>query len=244
MRQKTAAEALVEEYRPFVQRIAQRLKRRVGHYAEMDDLMQAGMEGLIEATPRYNPESGASFTTFVSKRIRGAMYDMLRKDDWAPRPVSLAARDIADGIRKVELREQRPAREAEVANHMGITLAKYREMVQETTAHHVFSMEEAQEAADIAACPRPNPEDEAEAAQFNTRLRVAIATLPERQRRVIEWTREGMSLLEAGKILGVTESRACQLRTQGMEALRAAVHEGSFLMPAALICLKENCLPR
>ena len=219
MRQ-TTAEALVENYRPLVRRIAQHLKRRVSHRAEMNNLMQAGMEGLIESAPRYKPESGASFDTFAGYRIRGAMYDSLREHNWAPRSVTRNGRAIAEAISAVELREQRPARESEIAAHMGLTLNEYRERLLESSTQHVFSLDEAP-AVNNAACQRPTLEEEVAAEQFDTRLRAAIAALPERERRVIEWTHEGMTLSEAGRILGVKESRACQLRTQGVARLRA-----------------------
>lgn len=216
MRQ-TTAEVLVEEYRPLVRRIAQRLKRRVQHRAEIDDLMQAGMEGLIQAAPRYTPESGASFSTFAGYRIRGAMVDALRDDDWAPRSIAGAARAIAKAIAAIELREQRPARESEVAAHMGLQLNEYRELLLESSAHHIFTIEEMPCAMDAQA-----PRDRIEEEDAEEKVRSALASLPERERYVIEQTYLGdLTLLEVGDALGVTESRVCQIRTQGIARLRA-----------------------
>lgn len=216
MRQ-TTAEALVEEYRPLVRRIAHCLKRGVKHRAEIDDLMQAGMEGLLTAAPRYSPESGASFATFAGYRIRGAMYDALRDDDWAPRSVARGGREIAEAIHAVELREQRPARESEVAAHMGLALNEYRERLLESSVHHVFSIEEMPSAMDAQAPSDGIDEEEAE-----EKIRAALASLPERERYIIEQTYLGdATLLEVGNALGLTESRVCQLRTQGVARLRA-----------------------
>lgn len=220
MRQTTAEAALVEEYRPLVRRIALSLKRRVQHRAEIDDLMQAGMEGLLAAAPRYTPESGASLETFVGHRIRGAMYDALRATDWAPRSVARGGRAIAEAIHAVELREQRPARESEIAAHMGLALHEYRERLLETSTHHVFSIEETP-AAFEAHAPQ-SLHDTIEEEDTEEKVRAALASLPERERYVIEQTYLGdATLLEVGNALGVTESRVCQLRTQGVARLRA-----------------------
>ncbi len=220
--QQASNEALAIQYRPFVRRLAQHVKHRLHHHrVELDDLEQAGLVGLIENAPRYEAKHGASFETFIGHRIRGAMIDSLRKGDWTPRPVHRAARDIARAIHDIEVAAQRPAREAEIAERLGLSLDGYRAVLHDTETRHILSIDEAPNAADTESLS-PRPEHEAERERFDSDLREAIAALPERERLVIEWTFvDGMTLLEAGKVLGVGEARACQLRNQAVLRLRA-----------------------
>ncbi len=139
MRQESN-EALVMEYRPLVRLLAQHLKRKMPR-ADRDDLEQAGMVGLIQAASRYRAEDGATFKTFIGHRIREAMLDSVRQGDWAPRSVTRAARDIAKAIRAIEEQEQRPAREVEIAERLGLSVEAYRRLLTETASRHVFSFE-------------------------------------------------------------------------------------------------------
>lgn len=221
MRQTTAEAALVEEFRPLVRRIAHSIKRRVSR-VEIDDLVQAGLEGLIKAAPRFKPEFGASLATFVGHRIRGAMVDSLRETDWAPRSVSRAGRSITKAIRVVEVREQRPARETEIAAEMDLTLEDYRALLYDATCHHVFNLESTPAAYETTALDHHIDDDDVQ-----EKIRAALALIPERERYIIEATYLGdATLLECAGELGITESRVCQLRSQGVARLRALLVEG------------------
>lgn len=226
MRQKTN-EALVEKYRPLVRRIARHMKQRLRHHRiELDDLEQAGIEGLIEAAPRFNGTDGASFETYVGHRVRGAMFDSLRKGDWAPRSVHRAGRDISKAMRAIEVAEQRPARECEIAERMGLSPTAYRRMLYDTSVQHTFSGDEYQDqihgVTEGLTSSSPQPDEALEREGFHDALHQALAELPERERLVIElMVNDDLNLREAGEVLGVTESRACQLYGQAVLRLRA-----------------------
>ena len=212
----------------MVRRLAHHVKRRLGYHPgiEIEDLEQAGMAGLIEAAPRFNGAGGAGFETFIGHRVRGAMLDSLREGDWTPRSVHRAAREIAVTIRAIEIVEQRPARESEIAERMGLSLASYRQILADTTCQHVFSSAEHEEqihdATDGLTQSPPPPDKALEMEGFHDALHQAMAALPERERIIIEKTYfNDMTLLEVGAELGITESRVCQLRTQAIARLRA-----------------------
>lgn len=115
---------------------------------DRDDLERAGMVGLIEAASRFRAADGATFKTFIGHRVRGAMLDSLREGDWAPRWVARAGREIAQAIRAIEVAEQRPAREVEIAERLGLSLDDYRRVLNDTQMHHIFSIDEAPNAID------------------------------------------------------------------------------------------------
>jgi len=225
MRQRSN-EALVEEYRPLVRRTARYLKHRLPRSVEIADLEQAGMAGLIEAAPRFNGTDGASFETFIGYRVRGAMLDSLREGDWVPRSVARASRELAQAIRAIEVAEQRPARESEIASLMGLTPTAYRKMLLDVSVQHVFSSEDHAEhihgvTEGLTQNPLP-PDEVVEMEGFLGRLHKAIAKLPERERMIIERTYfDGATLEEVAVELGISESRVCQLRTQAVARLRA-----------------------
>lgn len=219
-------DALVRQYRPLVRRIARRMRRRLGHHrVELEDLEQAGMLGLLDAAPKFNALSGASFETYAGYRIRGAMVDSLRDGDWAPRSVPRAARDLAQAIHTVEVTTQRPARESEIADLLGLSLAEYRRTLLDVSTHHVFSSEEHEEQTHSVTeglTSRPPQPDESLASEgFHSAVHKALAELPERERYIFESTFfGGRTLRGVGDELGITESRACQLRTQAVARLR------------------------
>ena len=218
-------EALVMQYRPFVRKLARRMKKRLTHTVDTDNLEQAGMIGLIESAARFRGDKGASFETFVGHRIKGAMLDAVRESDWAPRSVSRAGREITKAIHDIELKEQRPARETEIADRLGISLDDYHARLVDMATHHIFSFDEAP-AGMTAACPSPRPEHVVERERLDLALREAMTSLPEREAMIIERTFfAGATLIEIGTELGITESRVCQLRTQATARLRAKLKD-------------------
>lgn len=215
-------DALVQQYRPLVRWVARGLKRRMPR-AALEDLEQAGFMGLIEAAPRYRAENGASFETYIGWRIRGSMVDSLREGDWTPRSVAKATREIAQAIREIEVAEQRPAREIEIAERLRLSLADYRKVLGDVRGCYVLNLDEAPGAMDIPSCSQP------EEAAFKAKLGAAIAALPERERLIVERTFfDGAMLVEIGSELGVTESRTCQLRGQAVSRLRATLEGGGL----------------
>lgn len=222
-------DAVVVEHASLVKRIAYHLKARLPDSVQVDDLIQAGMIGLIEASRKYDASQGARFETYAGIRIRGSMLDELRKNDWAPKSVHRKARELSAAIKLIEGRTGRDARDQEVADELGIELDEYYRILQEGNAC-IVSMEQygidKEEFLPGMVDHHSNPELQFYESRFREGLKNAIAGLPERERIVISLYYESeMNLREIGSIIGVTESRVSQLLNQAHARLSARLSE-------------------
>lgn len=224
--QEMDADTLVNRHAPLVKRIAYHLMNRLPPNVQADDLIQAGMIGLLEASRNYDPSQGASFETYAGIRIRGAMLDEIRRSDWTPRSVHRKARMVADAMRSIENEQGRDARDVEVAEVLDMNLVQYHRILQDAAGCRIFSIEELQAVGEL-----PIGGDDGQASglfagmqkdAFKKALAEAIAGLPERERLVIAlYYDEEMNLREIGQVLGVSESRVCQIHSQATLRLRA-----------------------
>ena len=223
-------QALVDEYAPLVKRIAYHLMTRLPPTVQVDDLIQSGMIGLIEASRNYDPSQGASFETYAGIRIRGAMLDEIRKGDWAPRSLHRKVRAITKAVSDIEARHSRDARDAEVAKEVGMSLDEYYSTLQDATGYRVFSFEDlpageegmTESLTQKIAEPFENVQDQL----FREALAEGIAGLPERERLVMSlYYKEELNLRETGEVLGVSESRVCQIHSQALIRLKARMAE-------------------
>ncbi|MEO7773678.1 MAG: RNA polymerase sigma factor FliA [Steroidobacteraceae bacterium] len=221
LREGRDAEGLVVRHAELVKRIAYHLAGRLPASVEVDDLIQAGMLGLLEAASNFASDRGASFETYAGIRIRGAMIDALRKLDWAPRSVHRKAREAAAAMRQIEAEHGREARDVEIAEKMGVSLDEYHRVVQDAAACQLASFDEApdlKQAADLNA----DPAREAQDGDFRNALAEAIGELPERERLVMSmYYDDELNLKEIGAVLSVSESRVCQLHGQALVRLKA-----------------------
>lgn len=225
-----SANEFVENYTKLVKRIAYHLAQRLPSHILVDDLIQAGMIGLLEAREKYLTNKGASFETFASIRVRGAMLDELRKGDWAPRSVYKAARGIAEAVRQLENETGHDAKDIEVAEYMGITLDEYHRMLMDATNVHVNGYEESGVSEDTMSqglfSKLWSPQQSLSHSHFKQDLAKQITQLPERERLVISlYYEDELTLREIGEVLGVTESRACQLHSQAVIRLKARLQD-------------------
>lgn len=221
--------AAVKHYAPLVRRLAAQMMARLPSNVEMDDLVQAGMIGLMDALGRFEAGHGAQFETFATQRIRGAMIDELRGGDWMPRSVRRNQRSIDTAIHSVEQRLGRPASENEVAAEMGLSLGDYQQLLGDAHGAQLVYLDELggadsedsfldRHAGDTEADPLNVLGD----VRFKGALVKAIEGLPEREKQVMGMYYEhDMNLKEIGAVLGVTESRVCQLHSQAVSRLRA-----------------------
>ncbi|HLA75251.1 MAG TPA: RNA polymerase sigma factor FliA [Gammaproteobacteria bacterium] len=226
MAQPGAQDELITRHAPLVKRIAYHLMSRLPSSVQVDDLIQAGMIGLLEASRNYDAAQGASFETYASIRIRGAMLDEVRKNDWAPRSVHRKARAVAQAVREVEHKVGRDARDHEVAEMLGMPLDEYHRLLQDANGHRIFSFEELGAGEDTVGDDFPdhklNPFEGIQNADFQRCLAEAIENLPERERLVISlYYDEELNLREIGEVLGVSESRVSQLHGQALLRLQA-----------------------
>jgi RNA polymerase sigma factor for flagellar operon FliA len=214
-------EALVLRHAELVKRIAYHLAGRLPASVEVDDLIQAGMLGLLEAASNYSQGRGASFETYAGIRIRGAMLDGLRKLDWAPRSVHRKARAVANAIREIEAEIGREARDTDVASKMGVSLDEYHKIVEDAAGCQISSLT-TEEGEINAADPEADPFRDVIDERFRAALTEAIEGLPERERMVMSmYYDDELNLKEIGAVLKVSESRICQIHGQALSRLQA-----------------------
>ena len=222
----------VEQYAALVKRIAYHLMSRLPPTVQVDDLIQSGMIGLLEAARNYDSTQGASFETYAGIRIRGSMLDEIRKGDWAPRSLHRKVREITSAVSQLEAEHGRDARDAEVAERVGVSLDEYYHTLQDASGYRVFSFEDLQtkeEGMSQGLSARiPEPHEEVEEDHFKAALAREIAGLPERERLVMSlYYKEELNLRETGEVLGVSESRVCQIHSQALIRLKTRMEEWS-----------------
>ncbi len=222
------SDELITRYVPLVKRIANHLMTRLPPSVQVDDLIQAGMIGLLEAARNYDAGQGASFETYAGIRIRGAMLDEIRKGDWAPRSVHRKARKVAEAVRVIENNTGRDARDQEVAERLGVTLDEYYHTLQDASGCRLLSFEEMGVDDDSIMISSdfsdhtPTPLDGLQKEDFKRCLAEAIAGLPERERLVLAlYNDEELKLREIGAVIGVSESRVSQIHGQALIRLQA-----------------------
>ena len=221
---------LVNQHAGLVKRIAYHLMNRLPPNVQADDLIQAGMLGLLEASRNYDPTQGASFETYAGIRIRGSMLDEIRRSDWTPRSVHRKARMVADAMREIENNEGRDARDVEVAKLLGMSLEEYHQILQDSTGCRIFSLDEltavGEGLPDLGEKMSDGPLEGLQKDAFKQALSDAIAGLPERERLVVAmYYDDEMNLREIGHVLGVSESRVCQIHSQATLRLRSRLTE-------------------
>jgi len=219
-------EAFIREHAPLVKRIAHHLLARLPSIIQAEDLIQAGMMGLIEATRNFDEQKGAAFVTYAGIRIRGAMLDEIRKGDWAPRSVHKNSRRVAQAIKEIENTTGRNARDTEIAKTLGIELQEYHQMLQDSNSTRIFAFEDLgvnEEVLDSSSVnPLSSPLERLQKEDFRKRLATEISRLPEREKMVLAlYYDEELNLREVGEVLGVSESRISQIHSQAMLRLKS-----------------------
>lgn len=219
-------DSFLKRHAPLVKRIAYHLAGRLPASVMVDDLIQAGMVGLLEASRLYDPKQGASFETYASIRVRGAMLDELRRNDWAPKSVHKKARDLMAAMREIENQTGRDAKDEEIAAHLGISLDEYFKILQDSSVSRVFSLDDL--GVDDGAIEEglsDKTQGPLEILQAEDKQRIvaqAIERLPQREKLVIVlYYQTELNLREIGAVLDVSESRVSQLMTQAMVRLKA-----------------------
>ena len=217
----------VEAYAPLVKRIAQHLIARLPDSVQFDDLLQAGMLGLMEAVGKYDASKGASFETYAGIRIRGAMLDEMRRGDWAPRSVHRNSRRVLSAIKAIEHEKGATASDRDVAQALEISLDEYHDMVRDVASCKLFSYEEILDADDTSALPKSGSSMEpVERGQLLDSISSAIRSLTDREQLVMSlYYEEELNLKEIGAVLNVSESRVSQILSQAVVRIRSRMHE-------------------
>jgi len=218
-------QAFLEQYSVLVKRIAHHLIGRLPPNVLIDDLIQAGMIGLLEAQKNYDGSKGASFETYAGIRIRGAMLDDIRRGDWVPRSVHRHNREISQAISELEGKLNRDPTDAEVAKHLDMSLSQYHTVLSDINCSRIVGIEDLG-VSDDAISPLGDDEDNSPFQgvadeSFRKALVESIKSLPEREALVLSlYYDEELNLKEIGEVIGVSESRVSQILSQSMQRLR------------------------
>ena len=223
-------EECLKEYAPLVKRIAHHMMLKLPGSVEVDDLIQAGMMGLLDAASRYDELRGAMFETYAAQRIRGAMLDELRGADWLPRSLRRDMRRIETAISRLQQKLGKAPSETEIAKELGVALPEYQQMLQEGRGAQLLYYEDFHGEGDDDFFERfefscdSNPLELLQDGRFRAALVEAIERLPERERQMMGMHYEqDMNLREIGEVMGVSESRVCQLHSQAVARLRTSM---------------------
>ena len=228
-------DALIKQYVPLVQRLAHHMIAKLPPNVEIDDLIQVGMIGLADAMSRYEASQGVQFETFATQRIRGAMLDELRDGDWMSRGSRKSQKEIEKAVNRLEHRLGRSPVESEIASELDMKLADYQSLLGRVRGTQLVYLEDMggshgdgdegegfQERNGSVADPEADPLNVLKDQRLRAALVTAIDTLPERERFIMGmYYEQDMNLKEIAAVLGVTESRVCQLHSQSIARLRS-----------------------
>ena len=216
------------QHAPLVKKIALHLLAKLPGSVQLDDLTQVGLLGLLSASKTFNPAKGAKFETWAGTRIRGAMLDEVRGSDWTPRSTAKQLREVAAAIRTLQEAHQRPPKDREIAEKLGLSIEKYHQISQEMATAKLLSATEISEleGSDFSEVRSAElqPEEIVHEHDLNDILIQAINALPEKEKRVMSlYYDEEMNLKEIGAVFDVSESRISQIHGQAVARLRATI---------------------
>ena len=219
--------ARIKNYAPLVRRMAHHLAARLPSSVQIDDIIQAGMIGLMDAAARFEESQGNQFETYATQRIRGAMLDELRSNDWLPRSTRKSLRRIESAMHKLEQRLGRAPSEVELAKELNVPLPEYQSMLQEARGYELLHLEDFGRDDDDDFLERNLPDDRENPferykdARFRAALVEAIEHLPEREKLLMGlYYEQELNFKEIAAVLEVSESRICQLHSQAVARLR------------------------
>lgn len=228
---KSDKNQLLKDHAPLVKRLAYQLRAKLPSSVEVDDLIQAGMIGLLDAVSRYEESHGAQFETYAVQRIRGAMLDELRSTDWLPRNLRQNMRKIEAAMSALQQKLGRMPTEIEVAKSMKMTLAEYQDLLSESSGHQLIYYEDYHDddehdsfldrfCADVSGDPLSGLLQD----DFKDALIAAIDSLPAREKLLMGlYYEQELNLKEIGAVMGVSESRVCQLHSQAVARIRSSL---------------------
>ncbi|MBP0596948.1 RNA polymerase sigma factor FliA [Herbaspirillum sp. LeCh32-8] len=234
---KTGKNDMLELHAPLVKKLAHQMKAKLPPSVEVDDLIQAGMMGLLDAVNRYEETHGAQFETYAVQRIRGAMLDELRSSDWLPRSIRQNARKVEDALQSLLQQLGRQPQENEVAQHMKLSLAEYQAMLTECGGHQLIYYEDFHDDEGghehfldrYQTSGSDDPLQNLINGGFREAVVDSIRALPEREQILMGlYYEQEMNLKEIGAVMGVSESRVCQLHSQAISRMRSYLREHSW----------------
>jgi RNA polymerase sigma factor for flagellar operon FliA len=224
-------EAAIEKFSPLVKRMAHHMLAKLPPSVQLDDIIQAGLIGLMDAINRYQDNHGTQFETYATHRIRGAILDELRGNDWLPRGLRRSLREVEGAIARLEQRLGRPPTEREMAKEMSVSLKEYQELLQDARGYQLFHIEDfASDEENFLDrnCPdeTANPLERLQDRRLREALTQAIGLLPEREKLLMGlYYDKELNFREIAAVLDVSESRVCQLHSQAVARLRGKIRD-------------------
>jgi RNA polymerase sigma factor for flagellar operon FliA len=225
--------ALIEQYLPLVRSALGRLAMTLPEHVDQDDLNSAGLIGLLQAMRNYDPSCGSSFETYARLRVRGSMLDELRRMDWVPRTIHEKSRRIQDTIAQVEQRLGRVPSDVEVAKALNLSASEYSDLLTEIRPATFICLDascnldggDASSLCDVVADPAADgPLEQASRNELKQIILQRLKELPDSQRKVLAlYYGEDLHLREIAELMGLTESRICQIHSQAILSIRAYV---------------------
>lgn len=225
-----AEEAVVEDYLPLVRTVVGRVAMSLPSHVDIEELNSAGLVGLLNAVRQFDPLGGSTFESYARVRIRGAIFDELRRQDWVPRSVHEKARRVQNAMQRIEQVKGRPPTDAEVARELDLSPADYEDLLEEIKPVTFVCLDAAASALDdddstryesIADGSQPDPVEQTARRELAGVVAERLEQLPEMQRKVLAlYYFEDMRLREIAEAFGVTESRICQIHSQAILAIR------------------------
>jgi len=234
---KTDKAELLHQYASLVKKLAHQMKAKLPPSVEVDDLIQAGMIGLLDACGRYEDTHGAQFETYAVQRIRGAMLDELRSNDWMPRSMRQNMRKVEAAMHTLQQKLGRPPLESEVAKHMKVSLEEYQDMLADGAGHQLLYYEDfhGDDESNDNFLERYTTDENEDPLRvlmetgFREAVIAAVEALPEREQILMGlYYEQEMNLKEIGAVMGISESRVCQLHSQAVSRMRAYLKERAW----------------
>lgn len=223
---ETSLDKFVNEHRGLVKKIALYIKRKLPSHIELEDLLQSGFIGLLEAQKNYRSDMGASFETFASIRIRGAIIDSLRKNSWNTREVNRNIRKLGEAITRIEQRNQQHASTEEIAAELGISLEDHLKICQQISISNVLSLDVIDSDNELFGNDEADPEDITEKEDIKQKIKEVLEKLPEREQMVLSlYYMEEFTFKQIGEILDLTEARICQLHSQAISRIKTKLRK-------------------
>lgn len=226
--QNYGGDSIVTRHAALVKRIAFHLINRLPASVQVDDLIQAGMLGLLEAASHFDSSQGASFETYAGIRIRGSMIDEIRKLDWTPRSVHRKYRAVSDAIRKIEHSKGVDASDQEIAQELGVSLSEYHKILIDSSSSRLLSIEALEEEGDYhpPQSAEHSPFESHSEDEYRKQLERAIRSLPEKEQLVMSmYYDDELNFREIGLVLEVSESRVCQIHGRAMLRIQGKMSE-------------------
>lgn len=219
---------MIEQHLPLVRKEALMLKLRLPAHVELDDLIQSGTLGLLDAVKRYKPVDGVKFEVFARQRIRGSIFDELRSNDWVPRRVRKAAKEIEAAISSLNLTLGRAPLDSEIANALNLDMSSYGKLLMDSNTSILVSFDDMglDKVEEVSSGHFSSPLNELMDSSERGRVADAIRALPEREQQTLHlYYKEEMNLKEIGAVFGVSEGRVSQIHSQALSRLRVTLAE-------------------